>query len=51
MLHPCSHAGCVTLTLGELCLEHEPPVRKTFARGRPYPPRPRPRAGLVGKVA
>jgi hypothetical protein len=41
MLHPCGHAGCKTLTMGELCAAHEPPVTKTFLRGRPYPPLPR----------
>jgi hypothetical protein len=23
IVHPCSAAGCTTLTMGELCLEHE----------------------------
>jgi hypothetical protein len=23
IVHPCSAAGCSTLTMGELCLEHE----------------------------
>jgi hypothetical protein len=41
MLRECSQDGCCTLTMGELCVEHEPPIRKTFVRGRPYPPRPR----------
>lgn len=26
MLRVCSHRGCTTLTLGELCVEHEEPV-------------------------
>ena len=37
MLRACQADGCNTLTLGELCLEHEPaaPPRR-FPRGRPY---------------
>jgi hypothetical protein len=50
MLHPCSHDGCCTLTLGELCVAHEPPVLRTFHRGRPFPPR-RPRAQIAGALA
>lgn len=23
IVHPCAHPGCETLTMGELCLEHE----------------------------
>jgi len=41
MLHPCSRADCCTLTLGDFCVDHETPVRRSFVRGRPYPPRPR----------
>ena len=57
MLHTCSCPGCVTLTMGELCLEHEPPVLRTFDRGRPFPPRVKllrttsTRRALVGKPA
>jgi hypothetical protein len=27
---------CSTLTMGEMCLEHEEPVVRTFARGKPF---------------
>ena len=39
LLQICAHPGCTVLTIGELCLEHEP-VResRTFPRGRPFPP-------------
>jgi hypothetical protein len=37
MLRKCVHPGCETLTLGSLCIHHEPPVEpRTFPRGRPY---------------
>jgi len=37
MLRVCSEPGCTTLTLGSLCLEHEPVVAfRAFPRGRPY---------------
>jgi hypothetical protein len=33
MLRVCGHPGCATLTLGELCLEHEQsPVRRADLR-------------------
>ncbi len=39
MLRRCGHSGCETLTLGGLCIAHEPPVElRVFPRGRPYPP-------------
>jgi hypothetical protein len=39
LLQLCTHPGCATLTIGRLCIEHEPilPAR-VFPRGRPYPP-------------
>lgn len=37
MLQVCGAPGCETLTLGGLCLTHEPPVEpRYFPRGRPY---------------
>jgi len=39
--------------MGELCLEHEAPVVKTFARGRPFRralPRPRLRPVIAAPV-
>ena len=37
MLKVCGAPGCETLTFGELCLVHEPPVEpRYFPRGRPY---------------
>ena len=38
MIQACGERGCDVLTMGEFCVEHDPPVLKTFARGRPYPP-------------
>lgn len=38
LLRPCTAPGCTTLTLGMLCLAHEPPVARVFPRGRPFPP-------------
>jgi hypothetical protein len=39
MLHVCGHKGCETLTLGGLCIAHEPPLpARVFPRGRPFPP-------------
>ncbi len=32
----CSVPGCSTLTMGGTCVEHDPPRRTTFPRGRPY---------------
>jgi hypothetical protein len=37
MLRTCEAPGCETLTLGSLCLAHEPPsAPRRFPRGRPY---------------
>jgi len=36
MLSVCTEPGCSTLTMGGTCVEHDPPVTVTFARGRPY---------------
>jgi hypothetical protein len=37
MLNVCRASGCETLTLGALCLTHEPPLeQRYFPRGRPY---------------
>ena len=38
MIRTCAARGCSTLTMGERCLEHEPPASDsaTFPRGRPY---------------
>jgi hypothetical protein len=37
MLRTCRAPGCTTLTLGTLCISHEPAVDpRTFPRGRPY---------------
>ena len=37
MLRVCDAAGCDTLTLGTLCMEHEPQAGpRRFPRGRPY---------------
>jgi hypothetical protein len=38
LLGECSHPGCRTLTMGELCVAHEEPMTRTFVRGRPWPP-------------
>jgi hypothetical protein len=38
ILRTCSHSGCTTLTLGELCISHEAPVTQDFPRGRPFVP-------------
>jgi hypothetical protein len=39
MIAPCAEPGCSTLTLGRLCIAHEPKVTRVFVRGRPWPPR------------
>ena len=40
MLHTCAAPGCSTLTLGRLCVAHEPAaVMREFVRGRPFVPR------------
>ena len=36
MLSVCTEPGCTMLTMGGTCVEHDPPVTVTFARGRPY---------------
>jgi len=47
MLRTCDHDGCSTLTLGRLCIDHEPPaVEKVFPRGRPFVPTERTPAAL-----
>lgn len=33
----CTAPGCETLTLGPLCIEHDPQQTKVFVRGRPSP--------------
>ena len=55
MIHTCAARGCSTLTMGELCVEHEAPAAgaPTFPRGRPHR-RTRPasvRAARVGRTA
>ena len=37
LLVPCSAPGCVTLTMGGTCVEHDVPVVVDFPRGRPFP--------------
>ena len=37
LLVPCSAPGCVTLTMGGTCVDHDVPVVVDFPRGRPYP--------------
>ena len=37
LLVPCSAPGCVTLTMGGTCVEHDVPVVVDFQRGRPFP--------------
>lgn len=53
MLEICGHEGCETLTLGGLCIAHEPPVAtRVFPRGRPFPPlEPRRARELPGFLA
>jgi hypothetical protein len=42
MLRICAHEDCTTLTLGTLCVVHEPPVKiVSWPRGRPYARRER----------
>jgi hypothetical protein len=39
MLRTCQADSCETLTMGTLCLDHEPPAPpRQFPRGRPYRP-------------
>jgi hypothetical protein len=40
MLRPCEAPGCGVLTLGTLCVAHEPAVDRVFPRGRPFQPAP-----------
>jgi hypothetical protein len=40
MLRTCAAPGCSTLTLGRLCVAHEPAtVVREFVRGRPFVPK------------
>jgi len=39
---PCTAPGCVTLTMGPLCVEHDVPVTRVFVRGRPFTRKPAP---------
>ena len=42
MLRICAHQDCTTLTLGTLCVVHEPPIEaRSWPRGRPYSRRER----------
>jgi hypothetical protein len=37
MLKMCGAPGCETLTIGGLCVAHEPPLeQRYYPRGRPY---------------
>ena len=38
LLSVCSHPGCITLTMGGTCVEHDVPAQIVFPRGRPYVP-------------
>jgi len=38
MLDVCPVLGCSTITMGGTCVDHDPPVRSVFPRGRPYVP-------------
>ena len=31
LVHPCGRKGCGVLTMGEYCIEHEPPRREAVA--------------------
>jgi hypothetical protein len=43
MLRTCAAPGCSTLTLGRLCVAHEPAtVMREFVRGRPFVPKVEP---------
>jgi hypothetical protein len=50
LLVACSAPGCVTLTMGGTCVEHDAPVVVDFPRGRPYPS-PTTRAVLADAAA
>jgi hypothetical protein len=48
VLRVCTAPGCSTLTLGRLCIGHEPPVEpRRYARGRPYRLKEREVAGTL----
>lgn len=34
----CTYPGCRVRTIGSLCIDHDVPVERTFARGRAYHP-------------
>jgi hypothetical protein len=36
LLSTCSFPGCVTLTMGGTCVEHDVPITIDFPRGRPF---------------
>ncbi|HZT45096.1 MAG TPA: hypothetical protein VFA24_02860 [Gaiellaceae bacterium] len=38
MLRVCSEPGCTTLTLGLLCIDHEPVASRIVAEVAPLPP-------------
>ena len=38
MLDVCPVLGCSKITMGGTCVEHDPPVKTVFPRGRPYTP-------------
>ena len=38
LLDVCPVPGCSTITMGGTCVEHDPPVKTVFPRGRPYVP-------------
>jgi hypothetical protein len=31
LVHPCGRQGCKVLTMGEFCVQHEPPRQKALA--------------------
>jgi hypothetical protein len=48
MLQTCTAPGCSVLTIGRLCVWHEPVVpQRTYPRGRPYPQTKRPLPPLL----
>jgi len=52
MLRVCAHRDCSTLTLGMLCVVHEPPVEvRRWPRGRPYARRERRPADAATQIA
>ena len=36
IVRQCTHEGCTVLTIGPVCMQHAPPVSRTFPRGRPF---------------